>query len=54
MDGLSHSYCQQFHDPESEVTYGQGRVNISVHDNKKLTVSKYRDLLYEKCGAKAK
>ena len=51
-DGLSHMYCTQFHDPESEVTYAQGRVNISVHDNKKLTVSKYRDLLYEKCGAK--
>ena len=26
------------------------RVNISVHDNKKLTVSKYRDLLYARCG----
>jgi len=52
MGGLSHRYCAQFHDPESEVTYAQGRVNISVHDNKKLTVSKYRDLLYEKCGAK--
>ena len=52
LEGLSHSYCQQFHDPESEVTYAQGKVSISVHDNKKLTVSKYRDLLYEKCGAK--
>ena len=51
-EGLKHNYCAQFHDPESEVTYAQGRVNISVHDNKKLTVSKYRDLLYEKCGAK--
>ena len=49
-EGLQHNYCSQFHDPESEVTYAHGRVNISVHDNKKLTVSKYRDLLYEKCG----
>jgi len=53
-EGLKHNYCAQFHDPESEVTYAQGRVNISVHDNNKLTVSKYRDLLYEKCGAKPK
>ena len=51
-EGLQHSYCAQFHDPESEVTYAHGRVNISVHDNKKLTVSKYRDLLYEKCNAR--
>ena len=53
-EGLRHEYCAQFHDPESEVTYAHGRVAISVHDNKKLSVSKYRDLLYEKCGANAK
>jgi len=51
-EGLRHNYCAQFHDPESEVTYAQGRVGINVHDNKKLTVSKYRDLLYEKCQGK--
>ena len=42
-EGLQHAYCAQFHDPESEVTYANGRVAINVHDNKKLSVSKYRE-----------
>ena len=49
--GLEHPYCAQFHDPDSEVVYAQGRVSISVHDNKKLTVSKYRDLLYQRVAS---
>ena len=48
--GLEHPYCQQFHDPDSEVIYKvadkTALVNIDIHDNKKLTVTKYRDLLY--------
>jgi len=49
-EGLQHPYCAQFHDPDSEVTYmvqnAPSLVNIDIHDNKKLTVTKYRDLLY--------
>jgi len=58
-EGLKHPYCAQFHDPESEVKYldasGQrANVDIAVHDNKKLTMAKYRELLYDKCAAKDK
>ena len=48
-DRIPESDITQFHDPESEVTYAHGRVNISVHDNKKLSVKKSQEHIYNMC-----
>jgi len=45
-DGLEHPYCVQFHDKETEVL-AVTDVGIGVHDNKKLSTTKYRELIYE-------
>jgi len=49
--GLTHPYCMQFHDQETEVT-ADNKVTIPVHDNKKLQTHKYRELLYEEINNK--
>ena len=52
-DGLMHPYCAQFHDKETEPE-ASSKVEIPIHDNKKLTTQKYRDLLYDGIKLKAK
>mmetsp|Transcript_30179 Transcript_30179/g.78210 ORF Transcript_30179/g.78210 Transcript_30179/m.78210 type:complete len:372 (-) Transcript_30179:546-1661(-) len=55
--GLTHPYCSQFHDEESEIV-AKKSVNVdvpsnssstpmSVHDNKKMNTAQYRELLYD-------
>jgi len=50
-DGLTHPYCIQFHDKETEVM-ATNEVAIPIHDNKKLSTQKYRELLYEDLSKK--
>ena len=45
-DGLTHPYCAQFHDPQTEPQ-AVTNVSIPIHDNKKLSTNKYRELLYD-------
>ena len=45
-EGLEHPYCVQFHDKETEVL-AEYDVGIGVHDNKKLSTTKYRELIYD-------
>jgi len=44
-EGLEHPYCVQFHDKETEPI-AEVLVNIGVHDNKKMSTSKYREMIY--------
>ena len=43
----------QFHDQETEPV-ASSHVTIPVHDNKKLTTQKYRELIYEDLKTKSK
>jgi len=49
--GLTHEYCKQFHDQETEPLAADS-VGIPIHDNKKLSTQKYRELLYEDLKAR--
>ena len=49
--GLTHEYCKQFHDQETEPLAADP-VGIPIHDNKKLSTQKYRELLYEDLKAR--
>jgi len=50
-EGLTHPYCTQFHDQETEPLAAEA-VSIPIHDNKKLSTQKYRDLLYDDLKAR--
>jgi len=45
VQALAHPYVAQFHVPEEEIDC-QKKIVISIDDNKKLSVSAYRDELY--------
>jgi len=44
-ESLDHSYVSQFHVPEEEITCDKP-ITIPIDDNKKLTVTDYREELY--------
>ena len=44
-DGLTHAYCAQFNDPETEVV-SDAFVSIHHNDNKKHRTEIYREALY--------
>merc|ERR1719198_1635476 len=52
-DAMRHPYCVQFHNPEDEAGF-ERTIAIPIDDNTKLTVSDYRDRLYNEVLRKKK
>ena len=46
--GMRHSYCMQFHDAETEISWNEPPIVNPFDDNKKLSTREYRDALYDR------